>query len=343
MEREIWVHFSIVIIARKINDYIREAMPHLQAQTCRSYEILIVSESPETETFENARILTSGRASPARARNIGAREARGEILVFIDDDAYPAPDWLEKALRDFQDETVGAVGGPSLVPPGATFFQHVSNKVFELSSTRTGRRYSRRKDKVEIDVWPTCNFFVREKVFEAVGGFSDKYWGGEDTTFCYDLIKAGFRMLYDPDLLVYHHPRKTLKQHLRQIYFWGVWRSFMMKRDDQSVQGLFFAPSLLLVWLLGGAVLSALWLSFRPLYGASWLLYGAYLAVAGFRTKSLRLALPVAVVTLFSHLVYGFGFLRGLVSWEDPTRKTLNPSAPVSQAGRVSPTPRAGA
>jgi cellulose synthase/poly-beta-1,6-N-acetylglucosamine synthase-like glycosyltransferase len=334
------VKFTIVIVARKVNDYIHEAMPHLLAQTCRSYEILIVSESPETATFENTRILTSGRASPARARNIGAREARGEILAFIDDDAYPARDWLEKALQDFQDETVGAVGGPSLVPPGATFFQQVSNKVFELSSNRTGRRYSRQEKKAEIDVWPTCNFFVRKKVFEAVGGFSDKYWGGEDTTFCYDLIKAGGRMLYDPDLLVFHHPRKTLKQHLRQIYFWGVWRSFMMRRDAQSVQLMFFAPTLLLLWLLGGAALAALWPAFRLLYAASWLMYGAYLALGGMRTGSLRLALPVAVVTLLSHLAYGFGFLRGLIAREEPTRGTLNPAAlDVGARGR----PRAGA
>ncbi|MFH1970195.1 MAG: glycosyltransferase [Verrucomicrobiota bacterium] len=323
------IQFSIVIIARKINDYIRDAIPCITAQTHRSYEIIIVSEAPETESFANTRVITSGRASPAKARNIGAHEAQGEILAFIDDDAYPAKDWLEKALRDFEDETVGAVGGPSLVPPQATFFQQVSNKVFELSSRKTGLRYSRGGRKTEIDVWPTCNFFVRKTIFDTLGGFSDKYWGGEDTTFCYALIKAGVKILYDPDVLVYHHPRKTFKQHVRQIYFWGLWRSFMMKRHGQSVQGMLFAPALLVAWLLVGAVLSWLWPAFRILYGASLIIYGAYLIVMGIRSKSLCLAFPVAVVTSLSHLAYGIGFLRGLASREEPTQKTLNPGPPT--------------
>lgn len=321
------VKFSIVIITRKINDYIRDAIPCFIAQTHRVHEIIIVSEATETESFANTRVITSGRASPARARNIGAQEAQGEILAFIDDDAYPAKDWLEKALRDFEDKTVGAVGGPSLVPPHATFFQQVSNKVFELSSSKTGPRYCRGK-KAEIDVWPTCNFFVRKTIFDTVGGFSDKYWGGEDTTFCYALIKAGVKILYDPDVLVYHHPRKTFKQHVRQIYFWGLWRSFMMKRHGQVVQGVFFVPTLLVTWLVVGAVLSWLWPACRILYGASLIIYGAYLIVLGIRSKSLFLAFPVAVVTSLSHLAYGIGFLRGLAAREEPTQKTLNPGPP---------------
>lgn len=321
------IQFSIVIIARRINDYIRAAIPHILAQTHRAYEIIVVSEVPETESFANTRIIISGRANPAKARNIGAHEARGAVLAFIDDDAYPAKDWLEKALRDFADETVGAVGGPSLVPPHATFFQQVSNKVFELSSSNTGRRYGRGK-KAEIDVWPTCNFFVRKTIFDTVGGFSEKYWGGEDTTFCYDLIKAGVKILYDPDVLVYHHPRKTFKQHMRQTYFWALWRSFMMMRHGQSVQSVYFIPTLLVIWLLAGAVLSFLWPAFRILYGASLLLYVLYLIVLGIRSKSLRLAFPVAVVMALSHMAYGVGFFLGLLARDEPTQKTLNPGTP---------------
>ncbi|MFH1477252.1 MAG: glycosyltransferase [Verrucomicrobiota bacterium] len=322
------IQFSIIIITRSINDYIRKAMPHISAQTHRAYEIIIVSEAPETENFANTRIITSGRASPAKARNIGAHEARGEILAFIDDDAYPAKDWLEKALCDFEDATVDAVGGPSLVPPHATFFQQVSNKVFELSSCKTGHRYSRGKRSIAIDVWPTCNFFVRKMIFDTVGGFSDKYWGGEDTTFCYALAKAGAKILYDPDVLVYHHPRQTFKQHVRQVYFWGLWRSFMMKRHSQYVPAMFFAPTLLIAWLAAGAALAWLWPVFRMLYGVSLIIYGGYLIVMGIRSKSLRLALPVAGITLLSHLAYGVGFLHGLAARKEPTQKTLNPGPP---------------
>lgn len=318
------VQFSIIVIARRINDYIRAALPHLNDQDYPPCEILIVSEAQETECFPNTRIITSGRASPAKARNIGAREAKGDILAFIDDDAYPSRNWLETARRDFEDETLGAVGGPSLVPPGATFFQKVSNKVFELSSGKTGHRYGRGR-KREIDDWPTCNFFVRKVLFDRAGGFDEQYWGGEDTRFCYALIRCGAKLLYDPDLIVYHHPRKTLGQHMRQTYFWGLWRGFMIKHLPQSRQVVFILPSLWVSWLVFGGIAACFLPLFRAAFCISLLVYGISLIILSFRSKRLAMALAVAGVMSLSHIAYGVGFLRGLTSRGAPTRKTLNP------------------
>lgn len=320
--------FSVVIIVRQINDYLRQAMPWFARQTCRDFEIIVVSEAETQETFPNTRIIVSGRASPSRARNLGAAAARGDIIAFIDDDAYPAPDWIEKARAIFQDAGIGAVGGPSLVPHEATFFQRVSNKVYELSSAKTGPRYGR-SPRQEIDDWPTCNFFVRKSHFVATGGFNEENWGGEDTQLCYGLVKAGVRMISDPDLIIYHHPRKTLRQHLRQTYFWGLWRGYMIKHYRQSLQLVFFVPSLLLLGLVLGplAALALRWL--RLPYLLSLGAIGLYLVGIALRTRKWSLAGPVAVVTLLSQLAYGFGFLRGLASREAPTRKTLNPAKSV--------------
>ena len=317
--------FSVVIIVRQINDYLRQAMPWFARQTSRDFEIIVVSEAEERESFPDTRIITSGRASPSRARNIGATAANGEILAFIDDDAYPAPDWLEKAQAILQDPAIGAVGGPSLVPHEATFFQRVSNKVYELSSSKTGPRYGRRP-RSEIDDWPTCNFFVRKHLFHAVGGFNEEHWGGEDTQLCYGLVKAGVRMISDPDLIIYHHPRKTLRQHLRQTFFWGLWRGFMVKHHRQSLQLVFFVPPLLVLWLVLGGLAAAAVAALRPWYLAFLVLLGFYLLVIAVRSRNWALAGPVAGVTLVSHRAYGCGFLRGLASREAPTRSTLNPA-----------------
>lgn len=325
------IQFSIVIIARSVNDYIRAGMPFIQAQTCRSFEIVIVSENPSSEQFDNARVIVSGRANPARARNIGAGAARGAIVAFLDDDAYPDPHWLENARRDFDDPRVGAVGGPSFVPPQATFFQRVSGKVFELSSPKTGPRYGRGA-KAEVDDWPTCNFFVRKDVFERVGGFDDRFWGGEDTRFCYALVGAGVKIIYDPAVVVYHHPRRTVRQHMRQTYFWGLWRGFMMKRYSQSLQAVFFIPPAFVAWLVLGGLAAVCWPAARMLYAASVLVYAAYLALLAVRSRSVSLALPVAGLTALSHLAYGFGFWRGLLSLSAPTRATLHPGTPAPSA-----------
>lgn len=322
------MQFSVVIIVRQMNDYLRAALPWFERQTLRDFELIVVSEAEIREALPGVRIIVSGRASPSRARNIGAAAAQGDVIAFIDDDAYPAPDWLETAHAIFQDTSIGAVGGPSLVPHEATFFQRVSNKVYELSSAKTGPRYGR-SPRQDIDDWPTCNFFVRRPLFAATGGFNEEHWGGEDTQLCYSLVKAGVRMVSDPNLIIYHHPRKTLRQHLRQTYFWGLWRGFMMKHHRQSLQLVFFVPSLLLLGLALGPLAALALPVLRLPYLLSLGAIGLYLLGIALRTRSGSLAGPVAAVTLLSHLAYGFGFLRGLASREAPTRKTLNPAKSV--------------
>jgi len=88
-------------------------------------EVIIVDSSDDTITrsvlarYTNGKIrtITSGvRVMPAIQRNIGAKSAHGDVLCFIDADAYPADDWVERVLDAYSKGTrVG--GGSYLVPP----------------------------------------------------------------------------------------------------------------------------------------------------------------------------------------------------------------------------------
>ena len=317
--------FSIIIPVKKISDYVREAIPHFQKQTYRDFEIIIISEYKEKEKFPHTKILKSKEAPPAEKRNLGAKLAKGEILAFIDDDAYPKEDWLEKAYKNFRDKDIIAIGGPSIVPKGATLFQEISSKVYELSSKKTGVRYTQKR-KQYIDDWPTCNLFVRKKEFNMVRGFDSGSWGAEDTRLCYSLLRNNKKMIYDPNVVVYHHPRKNLSDHLRQTFFWGLWRGFIMKLYRQSLQPVFFIPSIFVLWLIIGGALSLFFLTIRKIYLFSLLLYLLYLFVLGIKVQKLKLFFPVIILTYLTHLAYGIGFLKGMLSIKEPTKKTFNPA-----------------
>ena len=320
------MRFSIIIPLRKINTYVREAMPYYKKQIYKNFEIIIVSETREKEKFPNTRIIKVAQVSPAEKRNIGTKNAKGEILAFIDDDAYPEKDWLKNANEDFKNRDIVAVGGPGIVPKNATFFQRVSSKVYEFSAGKTGIRYGKGKRK-EIDDWPTCNFFVKKSYFKRVRGFDSKYWGGEDTQLCYSLLKTGKKIIYDPKIVVYHHPRKTLKQHLKQTFFWGMWRGFFMKIHKQSRQLTFFIPVIFLSWLILGGTFSFFNIIIKKIFIVSMLFYLVYLIILGLKTKSVKLFIPVMFGTFLTHISYGLGFLRGIFSGKGgPTRKTLNPA-----------------
>jgi len=321
---------SIVIPMKEITDYFKEAIPYFQKQNFKDFELIILpneSNKNEFKDIKNARVINTGPVSPGIKRNMGVENSKGEIIAFIDDDAYPEKDWLEKALKNFKDKKIVAVGGPSLVPPNATFFQKVSNKVYELSSGKTGIRYGKHELRKEIDDWPACNLFVRKKDFKKVGGFNTKYFGGEDTQVCYSLLKTNKKIIYDSSLIIYHHPRKSLKNHIKQTLFWGMWRGFFMRVYPQnSIKLAFFIPPLFVLWLFLGGVFSIIYKPFLYLYSTSMGLYLLLLIYTGIRTKSFKLFFPVIIVTTITHIVYGIGFFVGLFSGKyGPTTKGMHP------------------
>jgi len=317
--------FSIIIPAQRIYDYLREHLKSYEKQTLQDFEIIILSDIEETDKFPKTRTINTGKVPPAKKRNIGAENARGEILAFIDDDAYPLENWLEIASKELENKGIVAIGGPSLVPKEATFFQRVSSKVYELSSEKTGIRYGVGK-RTEIDDWPTCNLFVRKKEFLKVGGSDEKYWGGEDTQLCYSLLKTGKKIIYNPDMGIYHHPRTKLKSHLKQSYFWGMWRGFFMKIHPQSRQIVFFIPGIFVLWVLVGGLASIFNSHFKVLYIISIMFYLIYLLNVGFKSKSIKLFFPVILVSFLTQFVYGIGFCKGIFANKEigPTKSGMH-------------------
>lgn len=303
---------SVVISVRKITGYFRQAIPYFRKQTFKDFEIVVVSEANETEKFPRTRIIKVDEMSPAQKRNTGVKNAKGEIIAFIDDDAYPKADWLENALKNFKDDSIVAVGGPGLVPQEATFFQRLSSKTYELSSEETGGRYRIGK-KREVDVWPTFNLFVRKDAFARIGGFDPGSWGAEDDELCHNLKKGGKKVISDPKVVVYHHPRKTLKGHLKQTFNYGFYKAKFIRKHKEASRFLFFIPSLFTLWLVFGAIDAVILQPFRIIYFSSLLLYLLYILMLEIKLASIKMAVPFAFMTFLSHLAYGLGFIKGFV------------------------------
>lgn len=144
---------SIIIPVKEINHYIRESIPYLLNLNYDDYEILILPDFYKEKMIflnsEKIKVIESGRTGPAEKRDLGAKEAEGKILAFIDDDAYPKKDWLRKVVRNFKANIV-AVGGPAITPLNDSLRQKASGIVFETLTGGGGMdyRYKPKKKKV---------------------------------------------------------------------------------------------------------------------------------------------------------------------------------------------------
>src|SRR3989441_6771292 len=285
------------------------------------FELIVLPDSNENSPSERVRVLPTGPVKPSEKRNTGVSMAKGEIVAFIDGDAYPEKDWLKNSLKYFDDPKVAAIGGPGLTPESDNIMQKASGEILSsfLGSGPLSFRHSSKVPRKCNDL-PTVNLIVRRSTFKEIGGFDSSYWPGEDTKFSRDLI-YGLRLdaMYAPDVVVYHHRRVLFRPHLRQIARYGLHRGYFSKKfPENSRRPLYFVPSLFVLsipamLLIGYLDESVRFLSLFPLL-AYVLLVGIGAVIIGLKRRRANLVGPVFLGAVATHLWYGAYFLKGLLS-----------------------------
>ncbi len=310
---------SIIIAVGTPGAYIKECIEHCLRLDYPDFEIIALPNNPWVAPDSSVRVIPTGKVRPAEKRDAGVEAASGEIVAIIDDDAYPDPMWLKNAVVHFEDQSVAAVGGPGVTPPSDNILQKISGWIYESRMVSGGFVYRYRPGKMrDVDDYPTSSLILRRKDFLEAGGFDTGYWPGEDTILCLKLThELKKRIVYDPDVLVYHHRREIFAGHLRQIKSYALHRGFFAKKfPETSLKISYFVPSVFSLFALMG------WLSF---WGPFWL-YLAWTAVMNvyiilnvlFSLKSWN---PFGVIgtvlgTFATHIVYGLWFIAGLLSSE---------------------------
>lgn len=312
---------SIIIPCGEIDEYVEECIEGCLDLDYPDFEIILLPDGDEGEEkfrgIEEVEVVSTGSVSPGRKRNEGMEIAEGEILAFIDSDAYPREDWLKNAAKHLREDGVGGVGGPGVTPPEDSYLQKAGGKV--LSSFMVGSLSSRydTKEAFESDEIHSCNFVSTREALEGVQ-WDEKYWPGEDTLISLELKEKGYRLLEAPDVVIYHHRRPMFRGHLEQVSNFGFQRGYFAKRfPENSAEPRYFVPSLFTAFLFLGAAASTVLRPFAYLYGG---VVSVYLLAA--LTASLKagkyspLVLPGIILT---HIAYGVNFIRGYTAKEGLT------------------------
>jgi glucosyl-dolichyl phosphate glucuronosyltransferase len=182
-------------------------------------------------------------------RHCGAKEARGEILVFIDDDVVLSASWLDGVVHAFGNPDVALVGGPSLPeyevdpPEWLESLWHYDadgrRTLLELSLIDSGPAV-RPEDPFYV---LGLNFSIRKAVFDCCSGFHpdcipaplQRYQGDGETGLTLKLKAAGFPALYHPQVAVKHvipASRMTLESFKKRGFYQGVCDSYTLVRRE---------------------------------------------------------------------------------------------------------------
>ncbi|MEC7713079.1 MAG: glycosyltransferase [Candidatus Thermoplasmatota archaeon] len=259
-----------------------------------------------------------------KKRNIGVELAKGEIIAFTDDDTILKEDWLNNAVKHLSENSnyVG-VGGPNFTPREGLPFAKAVGRIFGskfLFSFRYTIGHSKPK---EIEHNPTCNYIIKKKVFETVK-FHDTLWPGEDAEFDIKLIKKGFKILYAPDVIVWHHRRSRPIPFLKQMFNYGKTRAQVTRMHPDSFDIRYFAFISAFIFLMGMYSFSLLEIEI-PIIGKLEIIipvilnlsYFGIISLAGilvgFQTGKLKQGLYAPIVLFIQHFGFSIGLLYGFI------------------------------
>jgi GT2 family glycosyltransferase len=199
-----------------------------------------------------------GRTGKSRALNMGLAAARGRILALTDDDAIPAPDWLERVLAHFEHQPdTACVGGRVLLhdPADAPITIRLSAEPAVVSL---------REFSIENIPVLGCNVAFLAATLRSMGGFDtaigpgSPVGSGDDADMLYRIVCSGFSIRYDPDIIVRHnHGRRTPEAVAQVIEKYQVGRGgfyckYVIARDRRVLRWAYWElRRLVLTWLAG--------------------------------------------------------------------------------------------
>jgi glycosyltransferase involved in cell wall biosynthesis len=272
---------SIIIPTFNGGSRIGYCLDSLMKQTTgRDVEILVVDDGSTDNTANvvsgcsSVRLIAQANAGPASARNRGALEAKGKILLFTDDDCVPMPDWLAAMLEPFSDpEVVGAKG---------VYRTHQKSLAARFVQIEYEDKYRLMAGLPSIDFIDTYSAGFRRERFLEMAGYDTSFpvACAEDVELSYRMSARGWKMKFVPTAIVYHTHPATFSSYLKKKYKFAFWRVLAVRKnpskgvkDSHTPQimklQLFFAPALLFAVVFDAVV--------RPMVSVSALVVGGFL------------------------------------------------------------------
>ncbi|HSX24454.1 MAG TPA: glycosyltransferase [Candidatus Andersenbacteria bacterium] len=288
-----------VIIPVKGHRVVEKLLKELQGTKInRKFEILVIDSAPDAlrdlrNKFKKVRWIdydTSSKQSIPEQRNFGIKKAKGNIIAFIDADCVPEKDWLsnltEPIVSGKEKITCGWVKSVRKYPMKWTI-DHFHTSKYVLFA-------------------PTMNSAFSREVFDKIGLYDARFmYGGEDLDYCWRVIKAGYKIRYCSNAVVYHDWGDA-KRNLSRMFGYGKANFLFFEKH--------FAEIIRKPGYLYGILAYPFFIAGLPII-LVFPLYPLLILIPFLKTLFESKSLEYSFENMYFNFLYGFGFLAGNFSY----------------------------
>lgn len=250
---------SVITIVKDRENHLLNLIKALEQSYTTPYELIIVRmNEPNRFIWSSLNILQHSlneKGLPlAKARNIGATLAQGELLIYLDVDCIPSYNMLDYYYQGMQYSVGNCIlmGQVRYLPKDAVP-HHWDGDLGQLHSLGEYHplrpRVKSIRPELKYELFWSLAFAISKEQYEALGGFDTHYtgWGGEDTDFAFTAREAGILLYWSMATCFhqYHPPNDNPEWYLESIvtnanYFYSKWGIYPMKTflDYFENQGL---------------------------------------------------------------------------------------------------------
>jgi cellulose synthase/poly-beta-1,6-N-acetylglucosamine synthase-like glycosyltransferase len=238
------VRYSVIVPAFNAATDIESCLRALLAQSVPpdQYEIIVVDDGSSDRTAEvvqmfPVRFVQQAHAGPASARNLGARLATAEFLLFTDADCVPVYTWIQEIVRPLENDT--RVAGTKGV-----YRTRQRGLIPRMAQVEFEEKYAHLRQHACIDFVDTSSAAFRADAFWQAGGFDTGFRSAsnEDTQLSFALVSRGWRLVFCERAVVYHRHSETLWRYLQRKWRHGYWRVRVYESHPGKMAGDSYTP-----------------------------------------------------------------------------------------------------
>jgi GT2 family glycosyltransferase len=215
-----WPRISVIVCSRNGAKTLRDCFEGLSRLEYPNFDVIVVDDGSSDGTAALGRgygfrvICTDGRGL-GNSRNTGLEAATGEIVAYIDDDAYPDTHWLTYLATTFLRTSHAGVGGPNTAPQG-------DGPVAACVANAPGGPAHVLLSDAEAEHIPGCNAAFRKDSLQRIGGFDPRFRvAGDDVDVCWRLREGGATLGFSHAAVVWHHRRNSVRAYWKQQCGYG--------------------------------------------------------------------------------------------------------------------------